>query len=116
MNKKRAAVFSLIVMLVVLVFSSAVSLIQAQDFGTNWSGTFYNSKDLSGTGIPVSNIQGLNFNWGAGVPVIPGANLTGIGSDNFSARFTSVQTFAAGTYTFTAVSDDGIRVYIDSAL
>ena len=61
MNKKRAAVFSLIVMLVVLVFSSVASLIQAQDFGTNWTGTFFPSNNLTGTGTPVSNIQGKNY-------------------------------------------------------
>src|SRR4051794_11723955 len=116
MNKKRATVLSLIVLLVMLVFSSAASLIQAQDFGTNWTGTFFPSNNLTGTGVPVSNIQGLNFNWGTGVPVINGVPVPGIPADNFSARFTSVQTFAAGTYTFTAASDDGIRVYIDGAL
>src|SRR3978361_356233 len=108
MNKKRASVFGLIVMLVVLVFSSAASLIQAQDFGTNWTGTFFASNNLTGTGVPVSNIQGLNFNWGPGVPIIKGVPVPGMPADNFSARFNSVQTFAAGTYTFTASSDDGI--------
>ena len=36
--------------------------------------------------------------------------------DNFSARFTSTQTFQAATYTFTVSSDDGVRVFIDGAL
>ncbi len=116
MNKKRASVFGLIVILVVAIFSSATSLLQAQDFGTNWTGTFFPSNNLTGTGVPVSNIQGLNFNWGTGVPVINLVAVPGIPADNFSARFTSVQTFAGGTYTFTASSDDGIRVYIDGAL
>ncbi len=116
MNKKRTTVFGLIALLVVLAFSSAASLIQAQDFGTNWTGTFFPSNNLTGTGVPISNIQGLNFNWGSGVPVINGVAVPGIPADNFSARFTSVQTFFAGTYTFTAASDDGMRVYIDGAL
>ncbi|MEP6988447.1 MAG: PA14 domain-containing protein [Chloroflexota bacterium] len=83
------------------------------DFGTNWSGTFFASNDLTGTGVLITGIAGLNFNWGIGAPVIDGVAVPGIPDDNFSARFTSVQTFAAGTYTFTAASDDGIRVYID---
>jgi len=116
MNKKRVTVFGLIVMLVVLVFSSATSLIQAQDFGTNWTGTFFASNNLTGTGVPVSNIQGLNFNWGTGVPIINGVPVPGMPADNFSALFNSVQTFVGGTYTFTASSDDGIRVSIDGAL
>src|SRR3954447_12542484 len=116
MNKRRATVLSFIVLLVILVFSSVASLIKAQEFGTNWTGTFFPSNNLTGTGVPVSNIQGLNFNWGTGVPVINGVAVPGIPQDNFSARFNSTQTFAAGTYTFTAASDDGIRVYIDGAL
>ncbi|MCA0455532.1 MAG: SH3 domain-containing protein [Chloroflexi bacterium] len=116
MNKKRASVFSLILLVVVLVFSSTFSAIQAQDFGTNWSATFFPTNNLTGTGVPVSNIQGLNFNWGTGQPVINGVAVPGIPADNFSARFTSVQTFLGGTYTFTAVSDDGMRVYVDGAL
>ncbi len=116
MNKRRATIFGLITMVVILVFSSAASLLQAQDFGTNWSGTFFPSNNLTGTGVPVSNIQGLNFNWGTGVPVINGVPVPGMPADNFSARFTSVQNFVGGTYTFTAASDDGMRVYIDGAL
>ncbi len=116
MNKKRATVFSVILLVVVLVFSSTFSSIQAQDFGTNWSGTFFPTNNLTGTGVPVSNIQGLNFNWGTGQPVVNGVAVPGIPADNFSARFTSVQNFSGGTYTFTAASDDGIRVYIDGAV
>jgi hypothetical protein len=40
-----------------------------------------------------------------------------VGPDNFSARWTGSFNFAtAGDYTFTAVSDDGIRVWVDGAL
>lgn len=90
--------------------------VQVYDFGTNWSGTFFASNDLTGTGVLISGISGLNFNWGTGVPVVNGLAVPGIPADNFSARFTSVQTFDSGTYTFTAASDDGIRVYIDGAV
>lgn len=111
MSKRQGLIFSLIVL--IALFGLASSLTQAQDFGTGWTATFFPSTNLTGTGIPFSNINGLNFNWGSGVPVINGSPVPGFTADNFSARFTSVQNFNAGTYTFTVVSDDGVRVYID---
>jgi hypothetical protein len=81
------------------------------EFGSNWTATYYNSPDLSGTPVTSqTGINGINFVWGAGSPV-PGVN-----SDNFTIRYESVQTFQAGTYEFVAASDDGIRVYIDGVL
>ena len=70
MTKRQGLIFSLIVL--VAVFALAFSLTQAQDFGTGWSGTFFPSNNLTGTGTPVTNINGLNFNWGTGVPVVNG--------------------------------------------
>ncbi|GAB3311224.1 PQQ-dependent sugar dehydrogenase [Geodermatophilus aquaeductus] len=49
----------------------------------------------------------LSHDWGAGAPA-------GVGPDNFSARWTGTFDFGAGgNTTFTAVSDDGIRVAVD---
>jgi len=92
------------------------NLISGNNSGANWSGTFFPSNNLTGTGVSVSNIQGLNFNWGTGAPIVNGTPVAGMPSDNFSARFTSKQNFTAGNYTFIASSDDGIRVYIDGVL
>jgi hypothetical protein len=49
----------------------------------------------------------VNHDWEGGPPG------PGVGRDNFSVRWTGQPTFAAGTYTFTSTSDDGIRVYVD---
>ncbi len=82
-----------------------------QDFGTNWTATYYNSTDLTGTSVYTEILpNGINVNWGTGSPN-PAVNV-----DNFSARFTSVQLFNQGTYEFVASSDDGIRVFIDGVL
>jgi uncharacterized protein YgiM (DUF1202 family) len=113
MNKKKIGALGLVLALIVFGTIMSYSTIQAQEFGTNWSGTFYANTSLSGTGVPVTGIAGLNFNWGSGPPVINNVAVPGIGSDNFSALFTSTQTFNAGTYTFNVVSDDGVRVFID---
>lgn len=52
----------------------------------------------------------INYNWGSGSPA---ANIP---VDGFSARWTGTFTFAAQNYTFTARSDDGIRVWVDGVL
>jgi glucose/arabinose dehydrogenase len=51
----------------------------------------------------------LNRNWGSGGPA-------GAGTNNFSARWTGSISFAAGNTTFTAASDDGMRVWLDGVL
>lgn len=114
MKKSKMALVSIIG--VILLFSMALNLTQAQEFGTNWSAVFFPTNNLTGTGVTVSGINGLNFNWGTGGPIINGVPVAGMPVDNFSARFSSTQTFAAGNYTFTISSDDGVRVYIDGAV
>lgn len=110
-------VFSVLVIAVLaLLVGAASSLTRAQEFGINWSATFFPTNNLTGTAVPVAGINGLNFNWGTGVPIINSVAVPGMPADNFSARFTSTQNFNAGTYTFTASSDDGIRVFIDGVL
>jgi uncharacterized protein YgiM (DUF1202 family) len=114
MSQRRAALFGLTA--IVMLFGLMIGVIQAQEFGTNWSATFFPTNNLTGAGVPVTGINGLNFNWGTGVPVINGVAIPGMPADNFSARFTSTQIFQAATYTFTVASDDGVRVFIDGAL
>lgn len=99
-----------LLVLVVVALLSTVGLVAA-DFGVNWTAAYYNTVDLSGSPVLTqSGIGGLNFTWGAGSPA------AGVNADRFSARFTSSQAFAGGTYEFIVASDDGVRVYIDSQL
>jgi uncharacterized protein YraI len=98
----------------------------------NWSATFYNQTNLSGQSFQVTNINGINFNWGSNpplinsLPVFPagttctwhpdqgGSNNTSSNCDNFfSARFTSTQNIAPGVYNFVISADDGVRVRIN---
>lgn len=85
--------------------------VASAEFGTNWFAEYYNSTDLSGP-VVFSEVLpfGLNLNWSSGSPN------AAVGTDNFSARFTSTQSFDDGVYLFSASSDDGIRVYIDDVL
>ena len=48
--------------------------------------------------------------WGNGGPG------SGVNTDGFSARWVGTHSFAGGTYTFTARTDDGIRVWVDGTL
>ena len=53
----------------------------------------------------------INYDWGSGGPD------TGVGTNNFSVRWTGTHDFAeAGDYTFTVTADDGVRVRVDGQL
>jgi endoglucanase len=75
--------------------------------GTGLSGNYYNNITL--TGVPVySKIEAVNFDWGYGSP-----NAV-VKKDNFSARWEGfVQAPVTGTYTFSTISDDGVRLFIN---
>lgn len=120
--KRMCAAWTLI-LVVLLLLALLPSLVARADFGTNWSATFFPNPDLSGTGVPVSGINGLNFLWQAGPPIVNGVPVpisncpsSPTCTDNFSARFTSSQAIQPGTYQFVVASDDGVRVYINGAL
>src|SRR4051794_40495978 len=98
-------------MLVALLLVFCGVQIASADFGSNWNADYYNSTDLSGAVVFSETLpNGLNINWGTGSPNVA------VNTDNFSARFTSTQTFDDGEYLFIASSDDGIRIYIDGEL
>jgi PA14 domain-containing protein/K319-like protein len=53
----------------------------------------------------------VNFSWGTGAPA------AGVTADNFSVRWTGrVQAPVTGTYRFSTVSDDGIRLWVNGQL
>jgi hypothetical protein len=71
---------------------------------------YFANKTLSGTAVSTAcETAPLNRNWGNGGP-------TGAGSNNFSARWTGSVAFVGGTTTFTAASDDGMRVWLAGVL
>ncbi len=117
MSRRLIPVFTSVlalVGLVVLALSlSGVADVQAQaQFGTGWTGQFFNTTDLSGAVVySQSYPSGINQNWGTSSPA-PGV----VFNDNWSARFESVQLFNEGTYEFVVASDDGVRVFIDNIL
>ena len=80
--------------------------------GTGLTGTYFPRKDLTGDKAMRSD-SAVNFNFdGGGQGPLPG-----IGPQNFSARWTGrIEAPLTDTYTFTTVSDDGVRVWVDNKL
>ncbi len=73
-----------------------------------WQVAYWNNMTLSGAPVVTGSDQNLNHDWGSGAP------RGGVNADRFSARWRRyVDVTDAGTYRFTATSDDGIRVYVD---
>ncbi|WP_150265362.1 glycosyl hydrolase [Paenibacillus tepidiphilus] len=75
------------------------------------TGQYYNNTDLSGTPVLIRNDAKIDFNWHGDSPA------AGIGKDSFSVRWSGkIKPSYSEEYTFTASSDDGIRVYIGGKL
>ena len=91
--------------------TTQVHLSMAQDFGSDWTGQYYNNTSFSGSPSITRIDSNINFDYGTDSPV-DGF----IGTDNFSTRWTGTQTIAAATYVFTATSDDGVRVTVDGTV
>lgn len=122
MKRKRSALIAVLMVMTAIIAVVPMLTVRA-DYGTNWTGTFFPSADLTGTGTQIGGINGLNFNWDKGQPnvngvVVPIANCPNSPTctDNFSARFTSSQNLTPGQYNFVVSSDDGVRLYVNGAL
>jgi hypothetical protein len=83
--------------------------------GTGLTGRYYNDP---GSGTKFTTLvrtrtdARVNFDWASGSPV-PGV----VKTDNFSVRWTGqVQAPVTGNYTFSTVSDDGVRLWINGVL
>lgn len=101
----------LLVAFAALAAAVIAPLVAYAEFGTNWTATYFNCSDLNCPSVATqTGINGINFNYGTGNPV------TGVGADNFTIRFESVQQFQAGTYEFVISYDDGMRLFIDNVL
>jgi hypothetical protein len=75
-----------------------------------WRGEYFNNPNLQGQPVMVRNDPSVNFDWGTSSPA------PNIPADYFSARWTRSFNFDAGMYRFSARSDDGVRVWLDSTL
>lgn len=72
-----------------------------------WTAQYYANTSFAGNPTLIQSETTPTHDWGNGSPV------ASIPADNFSARWSSIQTMPAGNYQLTARADDGIRVTID---
>src|SRR5262249_55779590 len=70
---------------------------------------YFNNISLSGSPKFTTCETGISHDWGRS-----GGPGNGVGTDNFSVRWTGTFNFIAGTYTFAGTADDGIRAWLDS--
>ncbi len=70
-------------------------------------GEYFNNRTLSGSPVMVRDDASVNFDWGYGSPgpAVP--------ADNFSVRWTRTVNFPAGSYRFTTITDDGVRLFVN---
>ena len=74
-----------------------------------WTGTYFTDKYFGEYAMTRQDLE-VNFNWSTGSP-FGNAN-----ENRFSVRWEKVEFFKGGPYTFYAVADDGVRVYVDDQL
>ncbi len=72
-----------------------------------WQAQFWNNTTLSGQPVLVRTDNAIDFDWGLDSPG------PGVERDEFSARWTRYIDVTPGNYRFTAVVDDGMRVWVD---
>lgn len=76
--------------------------------GTGLRAEYFNNTGLSGAPVLIRVDQQVNFIWNAASPG------SVIRADNFSARWTGkVEAPVTGSYVFSTVSDDGVRLWIN---
>ncbi|OGG16577.1 hypothetical protein A3D77_06225 [Candidatus Gottesmanbacteria bacterium RIFCSPHIGHO2_02_FULL_39_11] len=71
---------------------------------------YFNNINLTGSPATTRQDKKIDFNWGYNSPD------PAISADDFSVRWTKIQQFAQGKYTFTMTVDDGGRLYVDNQL
>lgn len=79
--------------------------------GTNqFLAEYFDNRDLDGEPVISRCEEAINNNWGSGSPG------DGVGSNNFSARWTGQIQMDTGSYVFRTTADDGVRFWLDGEL
>jgi len=109
LRRRPSSVLTAIVIIAALVLPLVPQQAASADY-TPWYAEYYGNRDLVGPSVLARNEAGIGYDWGYGSP--GGA----VPVDNFSARWTTQLSFAAGDYIFTTTTDDGVRLYVDGTL
>ncbi len=87
--------------------NAALSRAGTATAGTGLRGEYFNNRTLTAPSALVRTDATVNFQWWD--PAGPGVT-----ADNFSVRWTGqVEAPASGSYTFSTVSDDGVRLWVN---
>lgn len=109
MTRKQIALLMLSIGVISLVAANSATLLRAES-DADWHARYWNNRSLAGEPVVQWYEPAIDHDWGQGPPA------PGINNDNFSAKWTRNVEFPAGTYRFTATTDDGMRVWIDEQL
>lgn len=89
----------------------AVTQGQVPNSGTGLKGEYYANNSLTSPVTLTRTDTTVNFTWGTAAPV------NKIPKDNFSVRWSGqVEAPVSGSYTFSTVSDEGIRLWVNGQL
>jgi uncharacterized protein YraI len=83
---------------------------EAQAISTFWNAQYYSNPNLQGSAAVTRGEGAIAFSWGLGSPD------SAIPVDNWSARFATDVSLAAGTYRFFVLADDNVRVTFNFSL
>lgn len=72
----------------------------------DWFARYWDNTNMEGDPVLMRSEISPDHNWGPGGP-------PEVGSDTFSAQWTTRATFDAGMHRFVASSDDGVRVWVE---
>jgi hypothetical protein len=76
----------------------------------NWKGEYFNNSVLRAPALFLRDDPAINFDWGFNAPI------AGFSADNFSVRWTRDLALNPGTYRFSVLSDDGVRLWVNNTL
>jgi LysM repeat protein len=98
-----------IALTLVLALTMAGTALAQTDTPTeaSWYARYWNNTNMEGDPVLTRNEEIPNHDWGTGGPSPE------VGSDMFSAQWTTRAQFDAGMYRFVASSDDGVRVWVE---
>ena len=109
---KRPVAVSLALATLILVIGTLASVppVAAQTT-SGWTGSYFANPNLQGTPAFTRNDSNIDFVWGAGAP---DSNLP---ASNFSVRWVRwLYIDMPGSWTFTTINNDGVRLYVDDNL
>lgn len=109
MTMKKMALYFCVTVLIAaaaLFLPGRTPVVQAQN-GNMWTINYWSNANWQGFSPFSQSVSLLAFNWGTGAPML------GMPVDNFTATANTSAWFNAGTFQFSAQSDDEITLVID---